>query len=295
MYEVNVKIESVKFSKIVIIDSLGLDESIDTAKYIHDYLITLVQHFDIPVELVKCANYIDFKKIMINLKNEVVNHNEIPIIHVESHGSDSGLIFDNGSEMGWEEVANLLTNVNIETKFNLLAVFSACFGGYFVGEIKPIKSAPCWCAIAPTQEVFPDELLNGFRIFYKKLFDTLDVGIASKTLDQTKLSSGKWFTQPIELWFEELMINYAKQYCLNNSADKQLKILFRRMKAEGTYVSKSFLKRLLKNEHKNLVEKYFEVFYSTKVVPENNQRFYKSKVKILDEYCKLKSTKKYLF
>ena len=112
------------FTKIVIIESLESSES-KTGEYLYQFLLNYLAQLgiSIPIEFFDCDNIFEYQEIMDRLLKETAQ-GEIPILHIESHGdSKDGLIFRNGSEISWENIYQQLVNLNIASKFNLIAIF----------------------------------------------------------------------------------------------------------------------------------------------------------------------------
>ena len=267
---------SFSFTKIVVIESLESHE-VKTGEELLPLLSTYVSGNDLrlSIEYKPIDSVVEFRSLMVKLRLEAIEKHEIPILHFECHGSKSdGLEFANGSTLSWEDLSKELTKLNIATNFNLLVVFSACFGGYFLGEIKAISPAPCWGIVAPTHVIDPADAMSGFRIFYKVFLSTRDAGKAAAALVKTPTSEGSWFAQLAQLWFERIVMGYVKAYCTNAKVRIQAKRLVRSLRDEGQRASIGHMTRILKqNNRTNLTEKYFEIFFCTTHVPSAVERF----------------------
>ena len=114
-------------TKVVIVQSLELHE-IETGRILSEYVAAQMHEHNVsvPLELLNCSNAEEFLGILRRLTADAVSHNEIPLVHVECHGSPTeGLEFENGSTLAWPDVAAALLPLNLSTGFNLLTVFSA--------------------------------------------------------------------------------------------------------------------------------------------------------------------------
>ena len=117
----------VSISEIVIIKSLGINEY-DTAEAIRRFL----EQKDIPSRVVDCSSQHDFSRVIESLCNLVSSRDRYsPLIHIECHGNESGLVFKDDSSLSWENIYLLLVKLNLVTKFNLFLVLSCCYGGLF--------------------------------------------------------------------------------------------------------------------------------------------------------------------
>lgn len=283
-------------TKIVIIQSLEPHES-KTGKNLSEFIVSVVLEYNlkIPVELINCENKFEFLEILGRLSTEAKTAGEKPLIHVECHGSiQEGLEFENGSTLTWPEVASSLLELNVACRFNLLAAFSACFGGHFLSQMEAVHPSPCWCMVAPTEKIDPGELLNGFRTFYSTLLQHTDVGIAVAELRKIRLSTGRWFGQVAELWFETIVIGYIERHCTVEAARVRAKKLYRKLKRTGTTKSIGNIMRTSRQHNRQgLLAKYFDIYFLTAEIPENIQRFEAARTRLDLKLRKLQETNKY--
>jgi hypothetical protein len=264
------------YTKIVIIQSLEPDE-VATGKILSEFLTSLCadnNSFNIPIDIVNCGNANHFLAILHQLTQDAAA-GAIPLLHVECHGhSLHGLEFENSSTLSWDNVSKALLPLNIACKFNLLAVFSACYGAHFIGQMEAIQPSPCWCLVAPTESVDVAEVLGGFRAFYSALINENDMGSAVRAISQCRLSHGRWLSEPAELWFEKLITGYIKEHCNKEAARKRAKHMFRKLKKNGNYLSIGAILRLLRRQNRiDLSNKYFDIYFITNQIPENSERF----------------------
>lgn len=283
------------FDKLVIIQSLG-GTDILTGDILLSYISSICEEKDIgmPVELINCESGSEFLSIINGLVAEA-KAGSIPLLHVECHGDpNSGLDFNDGSDLSWENVADALITLNVATRFNLMAVFSACFGFYFVERMGAIERAPCWCLVAPTSVVYEYEIMEAFRDFYKCLFVTRSVSLAFRSLSKYKLKQGRWICTVAEEWFEKLIVGYIERHCTIRAGDMRIKKYYRYAKSKGLRWSKGHIKRLFsqRNRH-NFLNKYFDKYFLMREIPENSIRFKEARVRINKRLLELRSTKKY--
>ena len=285
------------YSKVVIVQSLESHE-VETGRIHCDYLAAQMhEHNSIaPIELLICSSAKDFLQILDRLTEDAWSRDEIPLLHVECHGSPTdGLEFENGSTLNWSEVAAALLPLNVSTRFNLLTVFSACFGAYFIGEMGAINPAPCWCVVAPTESVDPGEILQGFRVFYSTFLRHLDAGRAVKELTNIRLSNGRWFGEPAELWFEKLVIGYIESHCTKKVVRTRARKLFRKLRREGKYQSIGNLTRLHRKRNRDgLLKDYFERYFITDQIPENCERFSGVRTRLQAKISELRNSRKFV-
>lgn len=280
------------FNRIVIIQSLESHE-VETGALLSEYIIGLDNTQS--VEVINCSSANDFLEVIKKLVTCAYS-GSIALLHVECHGDiENGLEFQNSSVLGWEQVASSLRALNIASKFNLLAVFSACFGAYFLGQMGSIKPAPCWCLLAPTKQINPAEVLRGFRVFYRALYNDSDLATAMNAIHACDLDEGEWFCQSAETWYEMVTSDYVKNHCEKAVARERAKILHRRLKLAGIHKGVgSILREIQKSNRKNFLSKHFEIYFMTSEIPENIQRFKNTRQRINKEIEELRNTGRYV-
>ena len=265
------------FSKIVIVQSLELHE-VQTGVALSEYVVGLLQEhgYSIEVGLVRCSCALEFKATIQGLVEEAIRTGAVPLLDVECHGDPrEGLIFENGSSMAWVEVAAALLPLNRATRFNLLAIFSACFGAHFLQQMGVINPAPCWCMVAPTEIVDPGEVMSGIRAFYRHLIEDQDMNAAIFAVAKSPLENGGWFCELAERWYEILIVSYIKNHCTKDAIRERAKKVYRQLKENGvTNCGVGRVIRTLKAHNRELlVRSYFESYFMLDSIPENRVRF----------------------
>lgn len=285
------------FSKIVLVQSLEPHE-VQTGLHLSQYISAQISesNHQIQLEYTTCSSGVEFIEILRRLTTDAKVKGEFPIVHVECHGSSKeGLEFENGSTLSWDVLASELLHLNVACKFNLLAVFSACFGGHFLGQLDAISPAPCWCIVAPTETVDPAEIMSGFRIFYSTLLLSADAGKAAAKISRAPLSHGRWFSQPTEIWFETVVTNYITKHCTKEATRDRAKKLRRQLIKEG-HLPKSIgniTRELCRLNRTNFLGEYFDTYFQTSAIPENIQRFQHARVRLDLKLKALRGSKEY--
>lgn len=281
------------FSRVVIIQSLGaVDGDIPTGRLIADYVEPVIKEneFDIPVEVIDCESPEEFIETLKELTAKALL-GDYPLLHVDCHGDfEAGLSFNNGSDLKWDSVASALTGLNIATKFNLLAVFSACFGFYFTETMGITKPAPCWCLVAPCAAIKQDEILNNLRRFYEELFSTKDIGLSIQNLEDNELQHGAWICSLTEELFDRQTEYYLKKHCSMESGKSRID---QYMEETKNKITRKAMKVLFREQNKTALFEYFDQYFSIVLVPENKSRFKKVRNRLVTRIKALQATKKY--
>ena len=280
-------------SKFVIVQSLELDE-VQTGEVLVELLTSLVKEYAPTLEVVafNCHSAQEFRNFLKELTNAAATNGDRPLLHVECHGSPTeGIEFENGSTLDWAEWGELLTQLNIATRFNLLVAVSACYGAYLNGQYSPIRPSPAFCIVAPTEEINPADAMRGFRTFYSHLLQTGDAGIAAKEIVKIPVSSGQWFSQLAEQWFVYLIENYVKTNLNNDAFDAWARSLSRRLRDSGQASSVGAVKRMLLRQNREyLAGKYFDCFFCIEQVPEGMSRFGATRTQVKKTIATLHAT-----
>lgn len=284
-------------SRFVTIQSLEPHE-VQTGQILVDLLTALLREYEPTLNVVSlsCSSALEFRRLLDDLIHEAAANGDRPVIHIECHGSQTeGIEFENGSTLGWQECGELLTQLNIATRFNLLVVLAACYGAYLNGQYSPIKPSPAFCIVALTEEIDPADAIGGFRTFYTQLLQTGDAGLASSALAKLTISSGRWFSQLAEDWFVDLVDNYIKSHLNRSALEAWARSLSRRLRKSGQVASVGSTKRkLLHQNREGLTGKYFDCFFCTSEVPECSSRFSATRERIQETVAALRATGQYM-
>lgn len=276
------QLASFSLGEIVIIQSLDeIQRKSGDEIYRHVSKIIEEKKSSLQVRIINCGSAIEFQHIIENLTNELKGGGRIPLLHIECDGDEKeGLNFANNSDLSWEQVAVLLSHLNSACETNLLAIFSACFGGYFVSQIKPNQAMPCYGAIGPSSRIHPDEIEKTLKDFYSALLSSMDAGLAVQSLTQTRLSSGRWFCQTAEEWFEGVLIRYVQEHCTRDAITTRAREMYRKLCEERKknsavkWLSIGQLKRKILSGIKNsTLDDMFGKFFRLREFPANRERY----------------------
>lgn len=265
-----------RYTKFVVVESLGTTD-VSTGKVLASYVSSLDSFVDqhIPLEIHDCPSAQSLRDVFTKLILDAKEHGGLPILHFECHGDKNGdgLILANGEKMHWIELAPILVNLNLLTKFNLLVFFAACNAFYFIEEMSAIRPSPVYAVVAPSDELNPGEVMSGTRIYYRTLFETRNAGFALQRLKAEYLCVGKWFGKTAEEWFEEVVVNYVRSHCSTKDIAERARSLYQTQSFTMPRKSVGALKRGLRHKHKEFVQKYFQECFLTAKIPANLDRF----------------------
>lgn len=282
-----------KFSKIVIIESLD-EQDLKTGELLKSSLDTYIQQANgnTPVEFVTCLTNKDIFRTLERLIYEAEAEGQIPVVHFECHGNaELGLFCTDDTVVGWPELGACLTRLNVATGLNLLVVFVACYGGYFLKTLSPLDSCPCWAMVGPTANIDPADAMGGFRSFYRVALTHRDIGLASAALRAHSLSKGRWLSQHCETWFDLVVKNYVVKLCNKQAVRQRTKNMYRVSMAQGKRQSIGFFKRQLKKlNRQNLSGELFDAYFMVNKIPTNRVRFAEVRIRLKKQLENLRAT-----
>jgi hypothetical protein len=170
------------YNKIYIIESLpanerktGRDLNDDSLRYAIMAINDKNREFGVRLtseyHSISCKE--EFVAILSRILEETIHSGICPVIHLEIHGSKSGLHFSNGTdfvnEIGWPELSDILIQINIASGFNLFITLAVCFGGHLIRSMRPMEPPPFWGFVGSIQSVTQGVIAEGFPEFYVQL------------------------------------------------------------------------------------------------------------------------------
>lgn len=163
---------SFRFSRIHVIESLRANDRKTGTELYEDMLVSAKwEHPWLSLRRFQPVNRTDLFRCLEDIAVECRRDNAGPLIHFETHGSEAGLELTSGETVYWTDLWRPLAELNAMCRVNLFVVVSACYGASVFKTIVPTEPAPFWGLLGPREVIGPDDLLQGFRTFYKHLFN----------------------------------------------------------------------------------------------------------------------------
>lgn len=167
-------------NSVIWITSLNSQEIGSTERMI-DTLQPFFVSIGLPFQHYHAATEADFARII-----EIVLESAIkgikPIIHIDTHGSESDGVSLVGSSscISWQRLTDYLRPINIATKNNLCIVSAACFGFNNIKSVTINKATPFYMLIAPEKKVSFGFIEEHIPSFYEDVFKNHDILDAHK-------------------------------------------------------------------------------------------------------------------
>jgi hypothetical protein len=124
----------------------------------------------------------EFIETLENIK-KAMSKGEVFTLHLETHGSESGIHLSSGECMTWKQFFDNIRPINIEMGHLLVVVMVMCKGGAIISYIEPHKRAPYRAFIGAFRDITVDEVYRGFSAFYGSYTNMLDIIEGMEALD----------------------------------------------------------------------------------------------------------------
>ncbi len=273
------------FERIVILESLFPNDYLKTGEELANYLGPMIidRKTQPLVEFARFSSHHELKLIIENLTYEVINGGKIPVLHIETHGSEfgNGLVLGDNTKITWPEPIDLCVALNRATRFNLILVIAACYSGdLWKNEFRLDKPSSYGLLVAPSDVANGPEMLGGFRDFYRNLLDYKNGWIALEKLFHFRLNEGIFLTKAAhECFFATLKTMYSRMFepvqFEKILADND-KAVMKRYGYLGKHIRPLERKRHLNAFaflQKTYLNEMFDTFFMVEDFPENEENF----------------------
>jgi hypothetical protein len=272
------------FNKIYIIQSLP-DKDMKTGKRLFDGLVLHVNsvHPELTSEYIEATDAAALFAAVLKIRDDTkaMKNKTLPLIHLEAHGDEEGLMVASGEHLEWERIEQLLREINLACYNNLLLTLGVCKGIHLINIAMPIHPAPFWGLIAPEATVTAAAVEDGFNAFYEEFLTSFDGNMALDKLNGAipKGSPRFEFVNSIMLFIYAYR-DFHRNYCMGQGRKQWLESML--TKARIMLPGRHELRRqraLLKGKVKDRetqrewFEKYERQFFMTDLYPWNAKRF----------------------
>lgn len=272
---------TLSFDSVVVIESLPEDELWSGTELFEDTIQPA--WFADPtfvVELYQPQSRREFQETLETIAGLVAEHSSSPILHLETHGSSSGMRFADGSRMTWDEVAGPLAEINRRTRMNLLVFAGLCHGWSMIEILRPTRRAPVFGMIGPMETVEAGRLLSATKLMYERLLEPdHDLRAALNSANgSTSVEDWEFRWMSAELMFCRIFEDYVKDVSREHVRSERLNRLvadLARVKAldvQETMQLRVALSADLDN-HQAWFSHYREHFLLLDLFPGNEPRF----------------------
>jgi hypothetical protein len=267
------------FNKLWVIESLPSGE-LRTGKNLFDSQLDKAKlaHENLAVEFAAPITKAELFEVLEKIKNETLD-GIYPMIHFECHGCEDGLGTASGELVEWDEIREILIEINRKTKLNLMIVIAACNGAHLIKVSTKSDAAPFWAIIGPEVEVTAGHIQDNFGKFYESFFSDLDGDKAISILNEGGAHSDRTyhFLSAAGL-FSRAYRTYYKSHCVGEGKKERIEQLVTEamknpdVKKHGVAWASQQVKQGLASEDQHF-EKLRKRFFFIDQFPENDARF----------------------
>lgn len=267
------------FNKIYVIESLE-DSDRKTGEELYTDIISRLNKYgdgSFQSEFFKIDNKTEFEDLLTNIAVEC-GRGIRPIIHLEIHGSELGLVLKSGELIPYSILAMHLSILNRGCKNNLFLTMAVCHGAMLSFNVQLSKPAPFLGFIGAYDAVSDYDILLKYTEFYQEFLVSRDFDKAFEYfLKVNPVDSKKWHL--IDTY--ELFVKVYKNYIKVNSNSSKLRERARLALKPYKFVSpvqykkmeKEFIRKI-KETRQPFYKEHSKIFFMIDLYPENEGRFY---------------------
>jgi hypothetical protein len=265
-----------RFSRIVIIQSLGADDS-PTGRHLRDAIEPAAQTLHhISVEYIDARTKDDFWNALNHVRETTERMTSFPILHIECHGTSdkTGLYLADGTTIPWSTLKTPLMALNQATRCNLFVTLACCHGAMLMESLDWQDRSPCWGLLGPSDAVSPLDLKSSYSTFFLELLSSSNAATAVSSLIQTPERKARYFLLTAEEMFRAVLKVYQRTCSTDAQLSERVERFTRILGRHGasTTVLNSILPEVERAEH-NILEGIYRQFFFIDYFPENKMRF----------------------
>lgn len=266
--------KELEFSHIFVIESLRPEDELTGTRLFNRaiYPGMLDKSLEANCDHITVVSKEDFFNAISSIRTKVELDNISPIIHLEMHGSKSGLQLTSYERITWEELQPILIELNVLCKNNLFLTMATCYGGYIYNAISPRYPSPFWGFVGPYEAVTEDEVLADFTNFYFEFLNSLNLNKAVTALHkQNAPNASKFKFQNVEFSFQLVYKNYERKHLAPERIEERLVEIEEKCRKSPEFEGwnsktiREFAKNIILDE--NLKEKIMSKFFMWDIYP----------------------------
>lgn len=202
-----------------------------------------------------------------------------PMLHLECHGCPDGLGVASGELVEWDELREILIDINQACRLNLVIVLAACNGAHLIKVSTKLDRAPFWAIIGPENKVKAGDIEKDFGAFYQTFFKNLNGDVAIDALNKGQVPSDRTYHfLSAKGLFIKAYRKYYKSHCIGKGRRERIEYLTTQamknpdVKRRGVNWARNKVKEGLASEDAHF-EKLRNRYFFVDCCPENAQRF----------------------
>jgi hypothetical protein len=164
----------VVFNAIYVIESLRLRDPKTGSDLYDNVIYPATRQLDgLYTQFRTAQNITELVQRLADVGRDVRREGRLPLIHLEAHGTDDGIMLADETEVTWRTLVPLLGDINQACRMNLTVIAISCMGSNLVRFLMPSDRAPLFMLIGPRGVMTHEELLQATSRFYESLVDAL--------------------------------------------------------------------------------------------------------------------------
>lgn len=137
---------------------------------------------------------VEFMTALAIIASEAIGSNRVPLLHIDSHGSEFGIGPGGDNSIQWEAFRKELVRLNHTTRLNLVVIFSACEAAWAIKLQVPADRAAFFGTVGPNKRPAAGALLRAYLAFYKEMFATRSFDRAFAAMKKAVLPERRVFS-----------------------------------------------------------------------------------------------------
>lgn len=268
------------FDSVCVVESLRPGDR-RTGEWLHDNVLELFsfQHSGFSTLFHSPKSKPEFLAAISDVRTQFAEAGRAPVLHLEAHGARRGIQVSSGEWIAWEELKEVLTEINIRCGLNLLVVSAMCQGGFLAEVIRPTERAPVWAVIGPTKNVFDVDLQAAMEAFYRELLTSFDGRAALDALNScAAVSEWEYRFLNAEILFCRAFQHYVNAHGTGEALRGRENDLVARLVWEQNLdlLQSARLRSEIQQKlvaHGEWFERFRDRFFMLDLYPHNRQRF----------------------
>jgi hypothetical protein len=215
---------SLSFDSVILIESLSAGE-LKTGRDLFDTVMAPANYKDSTflAELYEVRTAKELIAAFNRVEQLARTHGLRPIIHLEMHGSESGLLLAGGDRLAWSEIAEPLANLNRMTDMNLLVVAALCHGWFMIDILRPTDRAPAYGIVGTANEIASGTLLKRMQRFYEQLLQAPhDLATALAAANTEVHGDDRFRMITAELMLCRIYSHYVQEYATGDKREARV-------------------------------------------------------------------------
>jgi len=218
----------------------------------------------------------DLMETLDSIASDLRDHGSVPLIHIEAHGSHTGLQLASGDLVPWPIFLEAVRAINRASRFNTLLYLAACQTEWILASIRTLEPAPFAGCMLYHGDVRAGEIADNLAPFYTSLFTGCNIQqalAAAATAAGTKEDTSRLQFWSAQYFFVRAFAEYIRRRGDNTSllhrAADVAAAAGHSMELDTIFRIKS---DILAN-HKELFMKHRAAFFLYDLIPANRERF----------------------